>query len=212
MRPKPVARFFLAASLCTTLPAFATPARASRSLSTADEATLSQVADYLNGLKTVTARFVQVAQNGSIRNGQAILQRPGKMRFQYDPPDPQLLVAGFGLLVFHDPQLNQTTNIPLAATPLGILLSKHVKFSGPVTVTKVERPPGEVQVSLIRTGKAAQGQLTLVFSSDPLELRQWRVRDAQGRTTQVSLYDLHAAKPFPDKDFEYVAGFMPPSG
>ena len=209
------ARFFASVLLAffvgVAVPAGAAPAPASDTNATANRETLSQVVDYLNGLKTVTARFVQVAQDGSIRNGQAILQRPGKMRFQYDPPDPQLLVAGFGLLVFHDPQLNQTTNIPLAATPLGILLSKHVKFSGPVTVTKVERPPGEVQISLIRTGKAAQGQLTLVFSSDPLELRQWQVTDAQGRTTQVSLYNLHATKPFPDKDFEYVAGFTPPS-
>jgi outer membrane lipoprotein-sorting protein len=212
MRLKGVIRIFLVAFSCVTFSASAAPAFPPPSLSAADKVTLSQIADYLNGLKTVTARFVQVAQDGSIRNGQAILQRPGKMRFQYDPPDPQLLVAGFGLLVFHDPQLNQTTNIPLAATPLGLLLSKHVRFSGPVTVTKVEHPPGEVQVSLIRTGKAAQGQLRLVFSSDPLELRQWQVRDAQGRTTQVSLYDLHASNPFPDKDFEYVAGFTPPSG
>jgi outer membrane lipoprotein-sorting protein len=191
---------------------FAAPLPALAGHPAADTATLAKLADYLNGLKTVTARFVQVAQDGGIRNGTAILQRPGKMRFQYDPPDPQLLVAGFGLLVYHDPQLNQTTNLPLSATPLGILLSKHVRFSGPVTVTKVERPPGEIQVSLVRTGKAAQGQLTLVFSTDPLELRQWQVRDAQGRTTQVSLYDLHATKPFPNKDFEYVAGFTPSSG
>ena len=175
----------------------------------AGNAVLAQVAAYLNGLKTVTARFVQAGPDGGIRYGKAILQRPGKMRFQYDPPDPQLLVAGFGLLVYHDPELNQTTNIPLSSTPLGILLAKHVRFSGPVTVTKVEQPPGEVQISLIRTGHAAEGQLTLVFSSDPLELRQWQVTDAQGRTTQVTLYDLHAAKPFPDKDFEYVQGFSP---
>jgi outer membrane lipoprotein-sorting protein len=185
---------------------------ASAASASPDAALLGKVTDYLNSIKTVTARFVQVAQDGSIRNGQAILQRPGKMRFQYDPPDPQLLVAGFGLLVYHDPQLNQTTNIPLSATPLGMLLAKHVRFSGPVTVTKLEQPPGEVQVTLIRTGKAAQGHLTLVFSTKPLELRQWRVTDAQGRTTQVSLYDLHATKPFPNKDFEYVAGFTPGSG
>lgn len=205
MRVRWAAVAALAMSLSAAVPAFA-------AVSPNDAATLAKVANYLNGLKTVTARFVQVAQDGGIRNGKAILQRPGKMRFQYDPPDPQLLVAGFGLLVYHDPQLNQTTNIPLSATPLGILLSKHVRFSGPVTVTKVERPPGEIQVSLVRTGKAAEGQLTLVFSTKPLELRQWQVTDAQGRTTQVSLYDLHATKPFPNKDFEYVAGFTPSSG
>ncbi len=172
----------------------------------ANRAILTEVSNYLNGLKTITARFMQVGPDGSVRTGQAIVQRPGKMRFQYDKPNPQLLVAGFGLLVYHDPQLDQTTNIPLSSTPLGILLDKTIRLSGSVTVTKVSQPPGEVQVSLIRTGKAQQGHITLVFSTDPLELRQWRVTDAQGRLTQVSLYDLRATKPFPDKDFEYVQG------
>lgn len=203
----------IAGFVCMARPVFASPASASAaSASSSNAEILSRVTDYLNSINTVTARFVQVAQDGSIRNGTAILQRPGKMRFQYDPPDPQLLVAGFGLLVFHDPKLNQTTNIPLSATPLGILLAKHVTLSGPVTVTKLEQPPGEVQVTLIRTGKAAQGHITLVFSTNPLELRQWQVTDAQGRTTQVSLYDLHATKPFPNKDFEYVPGYTPGGG
>lgn len=170
---------------------------------------LAQVSDYLNGIKTITAHFMQVGTDGSVRTGNAIVQRPGKMRFQYDKPNPQLLIAGFGLLVYHDPTLNQTTNIPLSSTPLGILLNKTVKLSGSVTVTKVSQPPGEVQVSLVRTGKAQQGRITLVFSTDPLELRQWRITDAQGQLTQVSLYDLHDTKPFPDKDFEYIQGISP---
>lgn len=168
---------------------------------------MGKVAAYINGLHTVTARFMQVGPDGSIRTGTAILQRPGKMRFQYDKPNPQLLVAGFGLLVYHDPELDQTTNIPLSSTPLGILLDKHVRFSGPVTVTKVSTPPGEIQVSMIRTGKAQQGHLTLVFSTNPITLRQWRVTDPQSRITQVNLYDLKASSPFPNKDFEYIPGF-----
>jgi len=170
-----------------------------------DQTILRKVSDYLNHLDTVTARFLQVAPDGGVRTGTAILQRPGKMRFQYDKPNPQLLVAGFGLLVYHDPELDQTTNIPLSSTPLGILLAEHVVLSGEgVTVTKISQPPGEVQISLIRTGKEAEGHLTLVFSTDPLELRQWQVTDSQGRTTDVSLYDLHRTKPFPDKYFEYI--------
>lgn len=207
---------WLCAAACAALalsvpmaPGFAAPPAPAARADQSSSAVLSQVAAYLNGLKTVQARFIQVGPDGGIRNGTAILQRPGKMRFQYDPPDPQLLVAGFGLLVYHDPELNQTTNIPLSSTPLGILLAKHVTFSGPVTVTKIEQPPGEIQISLIRTGHAAEGSLTLVFATDPLELRQWQVTDAQGRTTRVTLYDLHATKPFPDKDFEYVQGFSP---
>jgi outer membrane lipoprotein-sorting protein len=185
--------------------AFAAPARFlfAASLSADDEKLVGQVQDYLNGLSALTANFLQVAADGSTRTGKAWLQRPGKMRFEYDPPDPQLLVAGFGLLVYHDPQLDQTTNIPLSATPLGILLSQHVQLSGDVTVTSIDREPGEVRLTLIRTGKANEGSLTLVFGTGPLELRQWVVTDAQQKQTRVSLYDIAAGGPFPDSLFTY---------
>ncbi len=57
--------------------------------------------------------------------------------------------------------------------------------------------------SLIRTGKASEGSLTLVFGTDPLELRQWVVTDAQQRQTRVSLYDIAPGGPFPDSLFTY---------
>jgi outer membrane lipoprotein-sorting protein len=172
-------------------------------LSADDKALISQVETYLNGLTALTANFLQVASDGSTRTGKAWLQRPGKMRFEYDPPDPQLLVAGFGLLVYNDPQLGQTTNIPLSATPLGILLAQHVVLSGAVTMTNIQRNPGEVEITLIRTGKAAAGSLTLVFGTNPLELRQWQVLDAQNRETRVSLYDIAPGGPFPNALFQF---------
>jgi outer membrane lipoprotein-sorting protein len=181
-------------------------------LSTQDQSLVAQVETYLNGLTSLTANFLQVAADGSTRTGKAWLQRPGKMRFEYDPPDKQLLVAGFGLLVYNDPQLDQTTNIPLGSTPLGILLARHVVLSGAVTVTSVSRAPGESRVTVIRTGKANEGSLTLVFGTDPLELRQWVVTDAQQRQTQVSLYDIAPAGPFPDSLFTFQGGAPIQSG
>jgi outer membrane lipoprotein-sorting protein len=196
----------LLAAACYGL--LATPARA---LNAADQRLINQVETYLNGQTAVTANFLQVAADGSTRTGKAWLERPGKMRFEYDPPDPQLLVAGFGLLVYRDPQLDQTTNIPLGSTPLGILLSKTVDFAqGDVQVTNIQRQPGEDDITVIRKGKAAQGSLTLVFGTDPLELRQWVVNDAQGRQTRVSLYDIAAGGPFPDSLFEYNTGTTGP--
>ena len=176
-------------------------------LTAADQALVTQVETYLNDQKGLTANFLQVAADGSTRTGQAWLQRPGKMRFEYDPPDKQLLVAGFGLLVYYDPDLDQTTNIPLGSTPLGILLAKHVDLtSGNVVITNIQQQPGEDDITLIRKGKPAAGSLTLVFGTDPLELRQWVVNDAQGRQTRVSLYDVKPGGPYPDLLFEYNTG------
>jgi len=186
---------------------FPGPARAqAMKLTPADQALIAQAEAYLNDQKGLTANFLQVAADGSTRTGKAWLERPGKMRFEYDPPDKQLLVAGYGLLVYNDPELDQTTNIPLGSTPLGILLSQHVDLtSGNVEVTDIDRQPGEDDITLIRKGKAAAGSLTLVFGTNPLELRQWVVDDAQGHETRVSLYDIDPGGPYPDSLFQYNA-------
>lgn len=201
-----VAALFIGLSLLSPAKAQAAPMQ----LTAADKNLISQIEAYLNAQKGLTANFLQVAADGSTRTGKAWLERPGKMRFAYDPPDPQLLVAGFGLLVYHDPQLDQTTNIPLSATPLGILLAPHVNLeSAGVYVTNIDRQPGQVNISLVRRGKEAAGTLTLSFSTDPLELRAWVVTDAQGKQTSVHLYDVAPGGPFPDSLFQYTPSTGP---
>lgn len=179
-----------------------------------DRADLARIETYLDSLRTLKARFLQVAPNGAITQGLAWLERPGRMRFQYDPPSPLLLVAGHGLVVFHDKQLNQTTNIPLGQTPLGILLADRVQLSGGVTVTGMQRLPGQLQVSLVRTASPGDGTLTLVFADNPLALRQWTVLDAQRRETRVTLYNVELGGQFDSKLFEFIdpRAFQPGNG
>jgi outer membrane lipoprotein-sorting protein len=175
-------------------------------LTPADQTLITQVETYLNAEKGMTANFLQVADDGSTRTGKAWLERPGRMRFEYDPPDPQLLVAGFGVLTYYDPQLGQTSNIPLGSTPLGILLATHVDLnSAGVDVTAISQAPGEDDITLVRHGKTSEGTLTLVFATNPLDLRQWVVTDAQGHQTRVSLYDVTAGGPYPDRLFQFQA-------
>jgi outer membrane lipoprotein-sorting protein len=169
-----------------------------------DRADLARIEAYLNGLRSLKAHFLQVAPNGAVAQGTAWLQRPGRMRFQYDPPSPLLLVAGHGLVVFHDSQLNQTSNIPIGQTPLGILLADTVSMSGDVTVTGMQRQPGQIQVSLVRTTSPADGTLTLVFADNPLTLRQWSVVDAQRQETRVTLYNVELGGSFDPKLFEFI--------
>ncbi|MGH7071942.1 MAG: LolA family protein [Acetobacteraceae bacterium] len=169
-----------------------------------DQADLARIEAYLNGLTSLKAKFLQIAPDGSVSQGIAWLERPGRMRFQYDPPSPYLVVAGHGLLVFHDSRLGQTTNIPLSSTPLGVLLAKHIVLSGSVTVTAFKRLPGEFDVTLVRTASPQSGSLRLVFSTDPLRLRQWAVTDAQGKVTRVTLYDVELGGHFANDLFTYV--------
>jgi outer membrane lipoprotein-sorting protein len=104
-------------------------------LSDADQASVEAVGRYLNGLRTLRAHFVQVGPDGATTQGSMWLERPGRMRFEYDKPSPLLLVAGHGTVVFHDSSLDQTTNIPVGQTPLGLLLADTVALSGDVTLT-----------------------------------------------------------------------------
>lgn len=174
-----------------------------------DKADLARIQTYLDSVHTLKARFLQVASNGTMARGTAWIERPGRMRFQYDPPTPYLLVAGHGLLVFHDSELKQTSNIPLGRTPLGILLADHVQLSGDVTVTGMQHLPEQIQVTLVRTGSPGEGSLTLVFAENPLTLRQWTVTDAQRQETRVTLYDVQLGGSFDSDLFEYVEPMVP---
>jgi outer membrane lipoprotein-sorting protein len=168
-----------------------------------DQADVARVESYLDALRSMKARFLQVAPDGAITRGVVWLERPGRMRFQYDPPSPFLLVANYGILVFRDNQLNQTSNIPLGRTPLGILLADHASFSGDVTVTKFVRLPGQLQVSLVRNANPGEGTLTLIFADEPLALRQWIVVDQQGKQTRVAFTNLEVGANVDAKLFEY---------
>ncbi|GAB0113391.1 LolA family protein [Acidisoma sp. C75] len=170
----------------------------------ADQADIGRIQAYLNGITTMKARFLQVDANGNSIGGNVWMHRPGRMRFEYDPPDRMLLVAGHGLLVYYDPAVKQTTNVLLSSTPLGLLLQQNLTLSGKVTVTGIARAPGQIQLTIIRTAEPRSGSITLIFATDPLTLRSWIVTDAQGRKTQISLYDVTYGGNYPNSMFTFV--------
>lgn len=184
-----------------------------------DRADLGRVEAYLNGLGTLRARFLQLAWNGAAAEGTAWIWRPGRMRFEYDPPDPMLLIADAGQFLMYDRDLRAPTTLPVGTTPLGVLLRREVRMSGDITVTAVVREAGFLRVSLFRTREPAEGTLTLVFSTDPMQLRQWAVVDAQRRETRVTLSRIETGLRFPaglfqfnDPRFFEPGGFGAPQG
>jgi len=178
-----------------------------------DSADLARIEAYLNGLRNLKARFIQIAPNGQMAAGNAWLSRPGRMRFEYFPPNPFLLIAGNGVLVFHDSALKQTTQIFLSQTPLGILLAENVKLSGDLTVLDLRREPNMLEVKLMRTAHPGEGSLSLVFADQPLALRQWTVVDAQRNETRVTLSNVEMGGSFDASlfRFQFPDMFSPPS-
>jgi len=167
----------------------AAAAPAAAEISAAGQATLKRVEDYLNGVRTFQARFIQVSDNGGIAEGNLFMQRPGKMRIEYKPPVPLILVATGKVIIMYDRKLDQTTHLPLAASPAAWLLSDKLQLRDKVEVTGVRESGGRVYVSIVEKGKAEKGTLHLVFLDSPLRLREWIVLDAQRRRTKVVLVD-----------------------
>jgi outer membrane lipoprotein-sorting protein len=166
---------------------------------------LPQIEAYLNGVHSLRAHFLQTGPDGNVTQGVALMQRPGRMRFQYDPPTPFLLVANHGILIFFDSQLNQTSNIPLSRTPLGILLADRTTLSGDVTVTKAVRLPGQIQLTLVRSASPGEGSLTLIFADNPLALRQWIVVDQQGKQTRVTFTNMEVGASVDSRLFDFTS-------
>ncbi len=156
-------------------------------LSAQDKADLEQVRQYFQSLKTLRGRFLQAASNGSVASGKLYLSRPGRLRFEYDPPTPILMVADGIFLIYVDKNLKQVTHILLGSTPIGILVQDEFKLSGDITVTRVQRSPGVLRVTIKDTEEPEKGSITLAFSRAPLALRKWTVVDARNIATDVTL-------------------------
>jgi outer membrane lipoprotein-sorting protein len=194
----------LAALMALAGPAAAAVVARPAQLSQQDRGDLARIEQYFDGIHTMQSKFLQFSDNGGMAAGHVFLSRPGKMRFEYDPPTKLLLVANGGILAYYDLMLQQESNVPLSATPLSILLSQKVSLMGDVTVTKFERDAGTIRVTLQQTKDPSQGALTLVFSDKPLQLKQWTVLDAQNISTKVTLIDPQFGPKLDGKLFNFI--------
>ncbi|MFQ5766094.1 MAG: outer membrane lipoprotein carrier protein LolA [Rhodospirillales bacterium] len=173
-------------------------------LSADDKADISRIEAYLNRIKTMEARFLQVSSNGDYSEGDLYFSKPGKMRLEYDDPKPVLIVADGVNLAYFDKELEQVSYYDLEATQAAILLRDRISFSsGEVIVTSFERGPGVLRITVIKGDNPMEGNLTLIFSDNPLGLKKWTITDAQGIVTNVSLLGPRFGAPL-DPDLFHV--------
>lgn len=152
-----------------------------------DAVDLRRVAAYLNGIRTMTARFRQIS-SGGVASGSLWLARPGRMRFEYDPPSPILLIADRFYVYYVDKQLAEMSKVGLKSTPAWFLLRDPISFDD-LIVTRFERGANGLAVTVVEPAEPDNGSLTMVFGSDSLALRQWTIIDQQRKTTTVSISD-----------------------
>ncbi len=157
-------------------------------LSASERADVARIQEYLNAIRTVRARFTQTSSNGQVAEGELYISRPGRLRIEYDPPVPVLIVSDGTWLIYFDRELQQVSHLPLGSTPADILTKADIALSGDdLTITGFEAKAGLLRVSLVRTKDPLSGRVTLVFNENPVILRQWTIVDAQGVETHVSL-------------------------
>ena len=170
--------------------ALAASSGASAAVSEADRGVLAQISQKLSGVKTMNGEFVQFDPNGQQREGKFYIARPGKVRFQYDPPTTiQVIADGKSVLVF-DKKLQTYDIWPLSQTPLRLLLDSGLDLSTSDRVTSVSVAPDLVEVELQDETRFSAGTLNLVFDGGTFELKQWTVTDQQGLQTMVALYNV----------------------
>ncbi|MPY71166.1 MAG: outer membrane lipoprotein carrier protein LolA [Alphaproteobacteria bacterium] len=197
-------RTVLAGAGGALLAALARPAVSLAATPGADAADVGRIEDYLNGIRTLKARFVQTASTGSYAEGMVYIQRPGRMRLDYAPPAELQIYADGTWLIMVDEGLREVNQLPLSATPASVLVADEVRLGGKIAVTRIERGAQTLRVHLTQAEEPEAGTLILTFADAPLALRQWSVIDAQGVTTRVALLDAEFNGDIPRRVLTYV--------
>jgi outer membrane lipoprotein-sorting protein len=154
---------------------------------------LKRASDYLNTIKSVQGRFTQIAADGRSVQGTFYLRKPGRIRFEYDRPNPILVVADGTSVAVTNSQLKTTDRYPLINSPLRLLLSETIDLTRDQRIVDVRKETGLFSFTARETAGPARGSITLMFADaggSNLELRQWEVVDAQGMRTMIALNDV----------------------
>lgn len=168
---------------------------------------LAQVSAHLKAVDTMTANFAQTGRNGQTLDGKLTLKRPGKIRFQYGPGVPMLIVADGKSLTMVDYQVKDVQRWPIGNSPLSVLLSPNKDLSG---IAKVLRNDNQVLLVEARDPKRREfGTMTLAFAKVPsapagLMLTGWTAVDAQKNRTTVKLSGQRFNVPVAETAFRYV--------
>ncbi|MEL6839283.1 MAG: outer membrane lipoprotein carrier protein LolA [Pseudomonadota bacterium] len=172
----------------------------------AQQLSLAQISQYLNQLQTAQGGFTQINQDGTLSTGQIFIKRPGRIRFEYNPPNDALVLAGGGQLAVFDPRSNVGPDrFPLNQTPLGIILEENVDLTRARMVTNTTSDGTTTTITAQDPDNPQYGNIQLVFTANPVELRQWIVTDEFGTQTTVILNDLVSGGSIGDIKFNIIA-------
>ncbi|HET7848548.1 MAG TPA: outer membrane lipoprotein carrier protein LolA [Pseudolabrys sp.] len=158
-------------------------------------ATIDRVNKYLSSTQVLSGNFVQIGPDGTKTKGQFFISKPGKVRFEYDPPSPIDIVADGQSVVVRDRNLATQDVYPLSQTPLRFLLSDHVNLLKDTNLVALYSD--DVFITVVveeKNGLVGTSRLMIMFSTKDMQIKQWTVTDPQGYDTTVAVYNLDTTK------------------
>lgn len=165
---------------------------------------LQKIETYLNSMKSIEATFVQMASNGSTAEGRLFIEKPNKIRMEYAEPTNVLIVGNGENIVYNDLDLDQVTHIDYDDIPASMILSDKIKIDGEkIKIIDFYQDTGSTSITLDYSQKGDIGPITLVFSNNPMELKQWKIVDPQSVEVSVSLYDTKKDVDIDDEVFKF---------
>jgi outer membrane lipoprotein-sorting protein len=172
-----------------------TPANIFASFDANQRAQAAKVSNYLSSLNTLVGNFVQVGPDGTKTKGDFYIQKPGKVRFEYDPPTPIEMISNGQALAVRDRKLATQDIYPLSQTPLRYLLSDRIDLMKDTNVVNVQADDQYISITIEeKSAVIGTSRLMLMMGARDNQLKQWTVTDPQGYDTTVAVYNLDTSK------------------
>lgn len=169
-----------------------------------NQAVVAEVEKYFNSIRTLQSRFVQSNPGGTVVQGTLSVRRPGRMRFEYDPPSKLKIVADGYQVTMWDIANRDFGQWPIGWTAASFLVKEPLVLQGgDLTVEKVERADGMLQLTLSQTRKPQEGKVIVRLAENPMMLRGWTIIDNRGQRVDVSLSDPRTGMQLADSLFKY---------
>jgi outer membrane lipoprotein-sorting protein len=165
-----------------------------------------EVEKYFNSIRTLKARFVQSNPNGSINQGTLYVRRPGRMRFEYDPPSQLKIVADGFQVTMWDPATKDFGQWPIGWTAASFLVKDPLSLSGDLRVEKIDRVNGLLEVTMSQAKKPQDGKVVVRFAENPMQLRGWTIIDNRRTQVTVSLTEMQTGLQLADSLFKNDSG------
>ena len=168
----------------------------------AEQLKLADLSAYLNSLTTLKTTFRQFNDDGSVSTGTLLIRRPGRMRFEYDPPEEALVIAAASAVVIIDKKSNQPPETyPLKRTPLSLILGRNIDLTRANMVREARFDGVSTVVTAADPDNPDSGFIEMMFTDNPTRLRQWTIYDAGGGQTTVVLGEFETGMSLPNTLF-----------